>query len=211
MIAGIPCLSPILRACIEYYSKFIPNVQPFGCIPVLRLRLRNLFSLDGLGYDANPLNKNKKNKVVTLQDMQLISDFTPLNGVPKISIIKCKCFNDLGQLSKVKDLSFKSFKGYENPKPLHALVPIMSERIALQGKIPNNLLFCCPNVKDLDLRYVSGDGKRSLDALPTLKNLERLVIPSRWSDIVWDMLNKDFMKFPHISDDLTFIYVRDNE
>ncbi len=76
--------SSLQELIIEKYSEFIPNVRPFGCIPVLRLRLKNLFSLDGLGYDANPLNKNKKNKVVTLQDMLLITDFTPLKGVPNV-------------------------------------------------------------------------------------------------------------------------------
>lgn len=199
---------------IEYYSKPIMTVKPFGCIPVLRLHLKNLLSLDGLGYDENPLNKSLKNKAVTLRDMRLVINLTPLNGVSKVSIIKCSgfSFNDLGQLSKVKDLSITSTSYYENSKPLQASIPIMSERITLSGRIADDLLLYCPNVKELDLRDVSGDGGRSLLALATLKNLERLVIPSSWFHKVWNILNRDFMAFPYVtSDDYKFIYVRNHE
>ncbi len=187
-------------------SLTIKSVELFGCIPILTLaQLENLHSLQGLGYDENPSNKNLKNRRVTLENLQHIQDFTPLNSIPSIAIYNCQRFHDISQVKDVKNLDLE----YQCSSLLK-LSFVMSEIVSLRGRTEeNNIFIHFPYVKELTIIGLEGKTVRSLGGLETLKNLERIILPNNWEEVNtkgWEMLKNNYSKF--IYNSLATVYVR---
>ncbi len=185
-VTGVPLLS---------------KVDMFGCIPVLRLfALKNVESLDGLGYDEDISNR-LRNRSVTISRLGKVQDFTPLNTIPFVDIINCVGLCDLSQVKDVKKLIIRYCHNILEPS-----VPLNNENITLAGDIPDNLLLHLTNVKELDVSLVEID---DLSGLETSKNLERIVLPNDWNEqetAGWEMLKQDYLKFEYDRD--ATIYVK---
>lgn len=207
LVIGRPCF-PLVSSFIHLQELFVSScsvltkVDYFSCIPTLILKnLENVTSLNGLGYDQDS-SKNLKNKKVSLIMMNKIEDFTPLNSVPVVSILYCNGFRDVAQVQNVKDLTIAYC-------PSHFLsIPIMCEKITLLGKMNDKILKYFPYVREL---RIGSDGERSLEGLETLKNLERIALPSlsckrRQETRGWEMLQQDYEEVNYNQD--TIIYLK---
>lgn len=184
----------------------VKSVELFGCIPILTLvQLENLHSLQGLGYDEDPSNKSMKNRRVTLENLQHIQDFTPLNSIPSIAIYNCQRFHDISQVKDVKNLDLE----YQCSSVLK-LSFVMSETISLRGRTEeNNLFIHFPKVRELTIIGLGGKAVRSLGGLETLENLERIILPNYWEEVDtkgWELLKQNYSKV--IYNSLATIYVR---
>lgn len=184
----------------------VRSVELFGYIPILTLvQLENLHSLQGLGYDEDPSNKSMKNRRVTLENLQHIQDFTPLNSIPSIAIYNCQRFHDISQVKDVKNLDLE----YQCRSVLK-LSFVMSEIVSLRGRTEeSNLFIHFPKVKELTIIDLGGKAVRSLRGLETLEDLERIILPNYWEEVNtkgWEMLKQNYFKF--IYNSRATVYVR---
>lgn len=189
------------------------SVKVFGCIPILTLtRLQNLQSLHGLGYDEDPLKRNLKNRKVSINMLENIHDFTPLNTVNTVFITLCNGLHDLGDVRNVQNLKINSNVNIL----LQSTFPIFCKKITLVGPIHEGIFPLLRNAKELDIQFASiwphpadRTAEKGLQGLETLENLERVVISSAWKEQetkAWEMLKQDYFKFEYNA--FSVIYVK---
>ncbi len=199
----LPSFDHIQELTISY-SDEITNVNIFSSIPILYLNsLDNVTSLDGLGYDEN-ISKRLRNRSVSIAQLRNVHDFTPLNTIPIIKIDYCENFHDLTQVKNVKNLSVRYCKNVVMPSSI-----LQNQIVRLAGEMNEDLLYCFPNVEELDLLHAKG--LQSLEGLETLNKLKRILISTDWKEQKtkgWELLKQHYMKFiPHKSSS-TFTYVK---
>lgn len=190
---------------------WVKDVHCLGQIPILSLSEMNLQSLEGLGFDED-LSKQLRNRQVTVVGLDQVNDYSPLNTIHTVVIVKWKGFINVNQVKDVKDLSISIYSDLPN---CQLSTPIMSEKFTFSGIFDDSIFPYLQNVQELCLSEISNYDQVNWTGLMMLTNLRRLVISDQYDIKRMDGAKMKILKiledhgFRFYSDKTSLTYIRD--